>query len=581
MYWWPNMKAEIATYVSKCLTCTKVKAEYQKPSGLLVQPEIPRWKWEDITMDFVTKLLKTSTSQDTIWVIIDRLTKSAYFLPIKENDSMEKLTRQYLKEVVSWHGVLVLIFSDRDSRFTSHFWQSLQKALDKIQIDDKLYFIEEPVEIIDREVKRMKQSSIPIVKVCWNSRRGPEFTWEREDQFQKKYPHLFSKPVSCTRTRSQSRNLHHQQQQAPPAFVEPFNLEQQAPPLIPMDDNQTMAQLLQAPTEGYEDAIIIPEINANFELKHGLINLVQNKLFFGYDKEDPHAHIRYFNKITSTMRFPDIPSTSIKLMLFLFSLEGSARIWLEKEPPRSISYIYDGPINHDNGNYSKHPPRVTRMRSLFPKLPQTTLRSSMVYLILFKTSNFLDMIKKTPHAHILYFKQDHFYDEVPNFPKFINSTAGGNFLDKMPRECQKIIESKSKVRQYHEAQAIVSKVSTSSPPQHFISDVAELKDMVRALILNKKNQAPAPAPVKAVEQSCVTCGGGHSYQNCPATEATFIMTISQDTVSTIRRINYNKVMASYRPLDGCKPNSISGFPPNDKTIKTTKISDSNSPIKSV
>ncbi|GJR33186.1 hypothetical protein Tco_1109418 [Tanacetum coccineum] len=103
-----------------------------------------------------------------------------------------------------------------------------------------------------------------------------------------------------------------------------------------MADNRTMAQLLQAPTEGYEDAIVIPEINANFELKHGLINLVQNKQFFGHDKEDPHAHIRYFNKITSTMRFPDIPSTSIKLMLFPFSLEGSARIWLEKEPPRSI-----------------------------------------------------------------------------------------------------------------------------------------------------------------------------------------------------------------------------------------------------
>ncbi|GJT34848.1 hypothetical protein Tco_0925267 [Tanacetum coccineum] len=103
-----------------------------------------------------------------------------------------------------------------------------------------------------------------------------------------------------------------------------------------MADNRTMAQLLQAPTEGYEDAIVIPEINANFELKHGLINLVQNKQFFGHDKEDPHAHIRYFNKITSTMRFSDIPSTSIKLMLFPFSLEGSARIWLEKEPPRSI-----------------------------------------------------------------------------------------------------------------------------------------------------------------------------------------------------------------------------------------------------
>ncbi|GJU02291.1 putative reverse transcriptase domain-containing protein [Tanacetum coccineum] len=358
LYWWPNMKAEIATYVSKCLTCVKVKAEHQKPSGLLVQPEIPQWKWEKIIMDFVTKLLKTPTGQDIIWVIVDRLTKSAHFLPIKETDSMEKLTRQYLKEVVTRHRVPVSIISDHDSIFTTHLWQSLQEALgtqldmstayhpqtdgqsertiqtledmlcacvidfdktwdrhlplvefsynyiyhtsikaapfealygrkqksyadkrhkplefqvrdkvmlkvspwkgvirfgkrgklnpryigafkiltkvgtvayhlelpeqlsrvhstfyvsnlkkylsdetfviplDEIQINDKIYCIEEPVEIIDREVKRLKQSRILIVKVRWNSKRGPEFTWEREDQFKKIYPHLFAKSSS-------------------------------------------------------------------------------------------------------------------------------------------------------------------------------------------------------------------------------------------------------------------------------------------------------------------------------------------------------------------------------------------------
>ncbi|GKD74146.1 putative reverse transcriptase domain-containing protein [Tanacetum coccineum] len=346
LYWWHNMKAEIATYVSKCLTCAKVKIEYQKPSDLLVQPEIPQWKWENITMDFVTKLPKMTTGQDTIWVIVDRLTKSAHFLPMREDDTLEKLTRLYLKEVVSKHRVSVSIISDRDGKFTSHFWKSLNKALgtrldmstayhpetdgqsertiqtledmlracvldfgkgwvkhlplvefsynnsyhtsikaapfkafyadvrqkplefqvgdkvmlkvspwkgvirfgkrgklnpryigpfkiiakvgtvayrlelpeklsrvhstfhvsklkkcmadeplaiplDEIQVDDKLNFIEEPVEVMDREVKRLKQSRIPIVKVRWNSRRGPEFTWEREDQMQKKYPHLF------------------------------------------------------------------------------------------------------------------------------------------------------------------------------------------------------------------------------------------------------------------------------------------------------------------------------------------------------------------------------------------------------
>ncbi|GJW45093.1 hypothetical protein Tco_0073892 [Tanacetum coccineum] len=114
------------------------------------------------------------------------------------------------------------------------------------------------------------------------------------------------------RTRSQSRNLNRQQQQAPLAFVEPFSLkepiENPAPPIVTMDDNRTMAQLLEAPIEGYEDAIVVPEITAdNFELKHGLLTLVQNKQFFGHDKEDPHAHIRYFNKITSTMKFPNVP----------------------------------------------------------------------------------------------------------------------------------------------------------------------------------------------------------------------------------------------------------------------------------
>ncbi|GKA04294.1 putative nucleotidyltransferase, ribonuclease H [Tanacetum coccineum] len=360
---------------NKCMTCAKVKAEYQKPSGLLVQPIIPVWKWENITMDFVTKLPKTTSGQDTIWVIVDRLTKSAHFLPMKETDTMEKLTRQYLKEVVSRHGVPVSIISDRDSKFTSHFWKSLNEALgtqldmstayhpqtdgqsertiqtledmlracvmdfgkgwdrhlpliefsynnsyhtsikvaplrrcmcmcrspiywaevgdaqltgpeivretiekiiqikhrlqasrdrqrsyadkrrkplefqvgdkilakvgtvayrlelpeklsrvnsnfhvsnlkkclsdeplaiplDKIHIDEKLNFIEEPIEIMDREVKRLKKSHIPIVKVRWNSRIGPEYTWEHEDQMQKKYPHLFANPESASQATS-------------------------------------------------------------------------------------------------------------------------------------------------------------------------------------------------------------------------------------------------------------------------------------------------------------------------------------------------------------------------------------------
>ncbi|GJW56624.1 putative reverse transcriptase domain-containing protein [Tanacetum coccineum] len=132
LYWWPNMKADIATYVSKCLTCLRVKAEHQKPSGLLVQPAIPQWKWENITMDFVTKLPRTQSGNDTIWVIVDRLTKSAHFLPMRETDPMDKLAKLYLKEVVTRHGIpvsrgLVSITTARKLSIPS--WKSSTRCL--------------------------------------------------------------------------------------------------------------------------------------------------------------------------------------------------------------------------------------------------------------------------------------------------------------------------------------------------------------------------------------------------------------------------------------------------------------------
>ncbi|GJV54105.1 putative reverse transcriptase domain-containing protein, partial [Tanacetum coccineum] len=132
LYWWPGMKRDIAEYVSRCLTCSKIKAEHQKPSGFLQQPEIPEWKWEKITMDFVTKLPKSSSGHDTIWVVVDRLTKSAHFLPIREDYKTEKLAKIYTNEIVARHGVPVSIILDRDGRFKSHLWQAFQEALGTI-----------------------------------------------------------------------------------------------------------------------------------------------------------------------------------------------------------------------------------------------------------------------------------------------------------------------------------------------------------------------------------------------------------------------------------------------------------------
>ncbi|GJS07861.1 putative nucleotidyltransferase, ribonuclease H [Tanacetum coccineum] len=129
MYWWSGMKRDIATYVSKCLTCLKVKAEHQRPSGLLQQPEIPEWKWDKITMDFITKLPRSKSGHDTIWVIVDRLTKSAHFLAIREDYSTEKLAKIYIDEIVARHGVPCVIIFRKNGRFMSLAAEPVQKAL--------------------------------------------------------------------------------------------------------------------------------------------------------------------------------------------------------------------------------------------------------------------------------------------------------------------------------------------------------------------------------------------------------------------------------------------------------------------
>ncbi|GJZ93580.1 reverse transcriptase domain-containing protein [Tanacetum coccineum] len=317
------------------------------------------------------------------------------------------------------------------------------------------------------------------------------------------------------RTRSQARKR--RQQQVRQTSVESPNLEKPNPPIVTMEDNRTMAQLLEAPTEGYEDAIVVPEINANnFEIKHGLLNL-----------------------------FPNVPSTSVKLMLFPFSLEGAARIWLDKEPPQSI-LTWDDLVSKFINKFFP-PSKTTNLRNEITRFQQRFDESFYE-----AWDRFNDLLRACPHHGFSELHQlDTFYNALnTNDQDSLNSAAGGNFLDKMPRECLKIIESKSKVRNSR-SKPVVAKVSASTSTSGISPDVSELKDMVKALLLDKKNQSQAPAhqtpaPVKAVEQSCVTCGGVILTKNCPATMATFIVPISRIRVPS-RRSYYNQGMPDYRP----------------------------------
>ena len=123
------MKRHVGDFIRRCLTCQQVKAEHQRPTGLLHPLEVAEWKWEHVTMDFVTHLPQTSHRHDAVWVIVDRLKKSAHFLAVRMTFTLEELCRLYIQEIVRLHGVPVSIVSNRDPRFTAHFWKSFQKAM--------------------------------------------------------------------------------------------------------------------------------------------------------------------------------------------------------------------------------------------------------------------------------------------------------------------------------------------------------------------------------------------------------------------------------------------------------------------
>nr|GFB35703.1 reverse transcriptase domain-containing protein [Tanacetum cinerariifolium] len=321
-----------------------------------------------------------------------------------------------------------------------------------------------------------------------------------------------------------------------------------------MADNRTMAQMLQAPIEGYEDAIVVPQINVNnFELKQTLINLVQTNQFTG--RQDPHNHLCFFNKVTSTFRHPEVPNTTIKLLLFPFSLEGEARIWLDKEPSRSILTWEDLVSKFIN--------------QFFPPSKTTFLRNKITNFLqkpneMFNEAceRFKDLLRQCPHHGFSELHQlDTFYNALnPNDQDALDSAAGGKFLDKIPRECLSIIESKSKVR-YSRSQVTDVRANanahlpTSSHSNSFnlqqidaldsaaggnfldkipreCLSIIESKSKIAAYLEDKldirmnrfekslndmKNSFITPTvPLKAVEEVCVTCGANHSYNHQPS-----------------------------------------------------------------
>lgn len=160
-YWWNGMKADIAQFVAHCDTCQRIKAEHRKLAGLLQPLPIPVWKWDEIGMDFVVGLPRTQKGHDSIWVIVDRLTKSAHFIPVRTNYGGEKLAKLYVENIVKLHGVPSRIVSDRGTQFTSRFWKSLHKAM-----GTKLDFSSAYHPQTDGQTERVNQIMEDMLRAC-------------------------------------------------------------------------------------------------------------------------------------------------------------------------------------------------------------------------------------------------------------------------------------------------------------------------------------------------------------------------------------------------------------------------------
>ncbi|GJV68403.1 reverse transcriptase domain-containing protein [Tanacetum coccineum] len=301
---------------------------------------------------------------------------------------------------------------------------------------------------------------------------------------------------------------------------------------------RTMEELLRAPTEGYGEAIVLPEINADhFEIKTNLLQLVQASPFHGYERENPHAHINSFKRITSTLRFRDVPNDVIKLMMFPYSLEGAAKVWYEKEPPNSILTWED---------------LVTKfVNQFFPPSKTTHLKNEISQLT----------------------QVDTFYNGLnENDQDSLNAAAGGNLLSKTTREALNIIENKLKVR-YSRNKSNVSRMNTTSRESVSKTDerIDKLADQILTLVEIVSKKVVTPAPVKAVEEICVTCSGPHAWYNCPNTDnnqsSVCAATGTYNQVNPLNRVSNQMAPPGFAPVQNNGQNS--GFFQNQASTSGT------------
>nr|GEU59100.1 reverse transcriptase domain-containing protein [Tanacetum cinerariifolium] len=283
--------------------------------------------------------------------------------------------------------------------------------------------------------------------------------------------------------------------------------------IISMAD-RTMEELLQAPTEGYGEAIVISEILAeNFEIKTNLLQLVQANKFYGFERDNPHTHIGNSKRMTATLKYRDVPNDAIKLMLFPYSLEGAARIWYEKEHPNSI-LTWDDLVNKFVNQFFPHS-KTTHLKN---EISRFTQRFEETFGEAW--DRFKEMLRACPHHGFSELTQiDTFYNGLTGQDQdSLNAASGGNLFNKTTREAMKIIENKSKVH-YSRSKSNVSRVNTNSRDVVSKTDdrIDKLADQISNLVEIVNKQVIDPA--KAVEKTCVTCGGDHAYYDCIATDS--------------------------------------------------------------